>query len=99
MLTTQRNVSVSTHNQALSALLFLYRDVLGVHLLWLDDVKRSTRPRHIPSVLPSVEVAALFGAMTNVELLFAKLRYAITRAVYGLKKFESNLTVHEPARL
>ena len=36
MLTTVRNVSVSTHNQALSALLFLYREVLGVQLPWLD---------------------------------------------------------------
>ena len=40
MLTTQRNVSVSTHNQALSALLYLYREVLGVKLPWLDDVAR-----------------------------------------------------------
>src|SRR3990167_4096792 len=43
MLTTQRNVSVSTHNQALSALLFLYREVLGVQLPWLDDINRPTR--------------------------------------------------------
>ena len=75
MLTTQRKVSVSTHNQALSALLFLYREVLGVQLPWLDDVQRPTRPRRIPSVLTSAEVAALFGAMTGVELLLAKLLY------------------------
>lgn len=61
MLTTQRKVSVSTHNQALSALLFLYREVLGVQLPWLDDVQRPTRPRRIPSVLTSAEVAALFN--------------------------------------
>lgn len=66
MLTTQRNVSVSTHNQALSALLFLYREVLGVKLPWLDDVQRPTRPRRIPSVLTVTEVAALLGAMTGV---------------------------------
>ena len=75
MLTTQRNVSVSTHNQALSALLFLYREVLGVKLPWLDDVQRPTRPRRIPSVLTVAEVAALLGAMTGVELLLAKLLY------------------------
>lgn len=75
MLTTQRNVSVSTHNQALSALLFLYREVLGVQLPWLDDVQRPTRPKRIPSVLTIAEVAALFGAMTGVELLLAKLLY------------------------
>ncbi len=75
MLTTQRNVSVSTHNQALSALLFLYREVLGVKLPWLDDVQRPTRPRRIPSVLTVTEVAAVLGAMTGVELLLAKLLY------------------------
>ena len=75
MLTTQRNVSVSTHNQALSAILFLYREVLGVKLPWLDNVQRPTRPRRIPSVLTVAEVAALLGAMTGVELLLAKLLY------------------------
>ena len=57
-LTTQRNVSVSTHNQALSALLYLYRKVLRVQLPWLDDVQRPTGPRRIPSVLTTAEVAA-----------------------------------------
>lgn len=75
MLTTQRNVSVSTHNQALSALLFLYREVLGVKLPWLDDVQRPTKPRRIPSVLTVAEVVALLGVMTGVELLLAKLLY------------------------
>ena len=68
-------MSVSTHNQALSAVLFLYREVMGVQLPWLDDVQRPTRPRRIASVLTSTEVAALFGAMTGVELLLAKLLY------------------------
>jgi site-specific recombinase XerD len=75
MLTTRRNVSVSTHNQALSALLFLYRDVLGVQLPWLDEVQRPTRPRRIPSALTVAEVAALLGAMTGVERLLVKLLY------------------------
>ena len=75
MLTNQRKVSVSTHNQALSALLFLYRHVLGIQLPWLDDVQRPTRPRRIPSVLTATEVAALLDAMTGVELLLAKLLY------------------------
>lgn len=75
MLTTQRHVSVSTHNQALSALLFLYREVLGVQLPWLDEVSRPTRPRRIPSVLTTTEVAALLGAMAGVTALLAKLLY------------------------
>lgn len=75
MLTTQRHVSVSTHNQALSALLFLYREVLGLQLPWLDDVQRPTRPRRIPSVLTKGGVGALLGEMTGVELLLSKLLY------------------------
>jgi site-specific recombinase XerD len=50
MLANERRVSVSTHNQALSALLFLYREVLGQSLPWMNDLQRPTRPRRIPSV-------------------------------------------------
>ena len=41
MSASERNVPVSTHNQALSVLVFLYRHVPGVSLPWLDDLKRS----------------------------------------------------------
>ncbi len=50
MLANERRVSVSTHNQALSALLFLYREVLAIDLPWLTEVQRPTRSRRIPSV-------------------------------------------------
>ena len=75
MLTNQRHVPVSTHNQALSALLFLYRHVLGIQLPWLDDVQRPMRPRRIPSVLTASEVVALLGSMSGIELLLAKLLF------------------------
>jgi site-specific recombinase XerD len=54
---------VSTHNQALSALLFLYRHVLAIDLPWLTNLERPTRARRIPSVLTGAEVASLLGAM------------------------------------
>ena len=60
MLAADRHVSASTHNQALSALLFLYREVLGVDLPWLAGVNRPTQKRRIPSVLTREEVASLF---------------------------------------
>ena len=60
MLVTERHVSASTHNQALSALLFLYREVLGVNLPWLDGVNHPAQKRRIPSVLTQDEVVALF---------------------------------------
>ena len=44
-------MAASTHNQALSALLFLYRDVLGVDLPWMDEVIRAKRPARSPVVL------------------------------------------------
>src|SRR5438105_10898658 len=59
MLATVRRVSSSTHNQALSAILFLYREVLGVDLPWLTQVSRPTRARRLPSVLTRDEVASL----------------------------------------
>ena len=71
MLANERRVSVSTHNQALSALLFLYREVLAINLPWLTEVQRPTRPRRIPSVLTKAEVVSLLGAMA----LLVKLLY------------------------
>lgn len=60
-------VRMSTHNLALSALLFLYREVFCVQLPWLDDLHRPTHPRRIPTVLTVAEVAALLGAMTGLS--------------------------------
>jgi len=68
MLANERRVSVSTHNQALSALLFLYREVLAIDLPWLTEVQRPTRPRRIPSVLTKAEVACLLGSMDGVDV-------------------------------
>ena len=68
MLATKRKVSASTHNQALSALLFLYREVLEEDLPWLTDINRPTQVRRIPSVLTKDEVAGLLGRWTASRL-------------------------------
>lgn len=92
MLATQRNVSVSTHNQALSALLFLYRHVLGVALPWLDDLKRPTRARRIPCVLTQGEVAALLATLDGAMALLAKLLYGTgMRLAEGLDLREKDI--------
>ena len=75
MLAAQRGVSSSTHNQALSALLFLYREVLAIDLPWLQDLQRPGYVRRIPSVLTPGEVAALLGAMEGTVALVARLLY------------------------
>ena len=86
MLATERHVSASTHNQALSALLFLYREVLGVNLPWLDGVNRPAQKRRIPSVLTQDEVAALFQFLDGEMALLAKLLYGTgMRLMEGLR--------------
>jgi integron integrase len=75
MLATERKVSASTHNQALSALLFLYREVLDIDLPWLDNVNRPTSPKRIPSVLTKDEVAGLLAQLDGVTALLARLLY------------------------
>ena len=86
MLANERRVSVSTQNQALSALLFLYRDVLGVDLPWLTELQRPSRPPRIPSVLTQSEVAALLGAIEGVTGLLARLLYGTgMRLMEGLR--------------
>lgn len=58
-LATEREVSASTQRQALAAMLFLYRHVLGLKLPWMDDLVRAKQPVHLPRVLSKAEVAAV----------------------------------------
>jgi integron integrase len=74
-LAVQRNVAASTQNQALSALLFLYRDVLGQALPWLDEVVRAKRPERIPVVLSRTEVHAIIGSLDGPVRLLVLLLY------------------------
>jgi site-specific recombinase XerD len=74
-LAVEGNVAASTQNQALSALLFLYRDVLEQDLPWLDDVVRAKRPARIPVVLTRDEVRTLLLQMHGVPRLMAMLLY------------------------
>ena len=63
MLEVERNVSASTHNQALGAILFLYREVLAIKLPWLDGICRPQQKRRIPSVLMQNEVTGLVESL------------------------------------
>jgi integron integrase len=68
-------VSASTQNQALSALLFLYKEVLSVDLPWLDNVVRAKRPQRLPVVLSRAEVREVLMRMNGVYGLMANLLY------------------------
>ena len=74
-LAVERRVAASTQNQAMNALLFLYRDVLGVELPWLDGVQRAKRPQRLPVVLTVQEVQALLGRMSGTPGMVARLLY------------------------
>jgi len=74
-LAVQGRVAASTQNQALSALLFLYRDVLGVERPWLDGVTRAKRPARVPTVLSRDEAMQLLARMDGRPWLLASLLY------------------------
>jgi integron integrase len=74
-LANERNVAASTHNQALSALLFLYGDVLGIQLPWLGKIERPKRPSRLPVVLSRDEVRALLAQLDGLPALMAALLY------------------------
>ena len=68
-------VAASTQNQALSALLFLYKEVLGLELPWLDGIRRAKRPRRLPVVLTREEARQLLARMDGTHALMARLLY------------------------
>jgi len=74
-LAARDNISASTQNQALSALLFLYREVLQRELPWMDEIRRAKRSDRLPMVLSREEVASLLSEMTGVTWLMASLLY------------------------
>ncbi len=69
------NVAASTQNQALSALLFLYKEVLKVEIGWLDNVERAKKPAKLPVVLTAEEVRRIFQQLAGKEKLMAQLLY------------------------
>ena len=74
-LAVERDVAAATQQQALSALLFLYKRVLQVDLPWLDDLVRPKKPARMPTVLNRDEVARLLDAVRPEHALLARLLY------------------------
>lgn len=74
-LATERHVSASTQNQALNAILFMYRKVLKRDLDWLDGIVRAKKPRRLPVVLTHDEVQEILRCMRGIPLLMASLLY------------------------
>ena len=85
-LAVDRNVSASTQNQAKSALLFLYGQVLKIELPWLEEVISAKTAKRLPVVLTQVEVRNLLNAMSGTMGLMASLLYGTgMRLMEGLR--------------
>lgn len=87
-LATHLEVSASTQRQALSAILFLYQQVLGLQLPWLDNITRAKQPKRLPCVLTQAEVQRLLAQLPDTAAGLA------LRLCYG-----AGLRLHEALRL
>jgi integrase len=85
-MAVERKVSVSTHRQALSALLFLHQKVLAIELPWMDELARPVPKKRIPIVLTRPEVQALLDKLDGQHKLLASLLYGCgMRLMEGLR--------------
>lgn len=83
-LANRHGASVSTHRQALSALVFLYKQVLGIDLPWLQEIGRPRVPKRLPVVMSRIEVQHLLQATTGQHQLVFRLLYGT-----GMRKMEA----------
>lgn len=74
-LAVEKSVSASTQNQALHALLFLYKEVLKVDLPWLNEFKTAKKSSRVPVVLTKEEVKTILNHLSGTNWLIANLLY------------------------
>jgi integron integrase len=74
-LAVERTVAAATQNQAKSALLFLYREVLEIELPWLDHIEKAKAPARLPVVLTRDEVSQVLSRLTGTHRLLGRLIY------------------------
>jgi integron integrase len=74
-LASRGNVAAATQNQALAAVLFLYREVFGQRLEWMDEIVRAKRPKRLPTVLSAAEARTVLAELDGVHALMARLMY------------------------
>ena len=90
-LARERNVAASTQNQALSAILFLYKHVLERDLPWLSDVVRARQPEKLPFIIARQDVERVLNLMHGRQQLIARLIYGT-----GMRVMEAlRLRVHD----
>lgn len=74
-LSVKKNVTAATQNQALQGILFLYKNILNKDVGWIEEIKRSSRVKHLPVVLNKEEVKRIFNNLDGIYLLISKLLY------------------------
>jgi len=85
-LAVDSKVAASTQNQAKSALLFLYKEVLGVELPWLDRIQKAKAPVRLPVVLTRAEVGRVLARLKGVHRLIGALLYGTgLRTMEGMR--------------
>ncbi len=85
-LAVTRRVGAATQNQALNAMLFLYRQVVGGEVVWIDGFEQARRSQRAPVVLSRQEMQALLGQMSGTQGLIARLLYGTgMRLLEGLR--------------
>ena len=82
-LAVDKKVSASTQNQAFSAILFLYRQVLEKEFPRIENISRAKRPEHLPVVFTVDEIKKILSQLTGVPYLVASLLWLGTTAVRG----------------
>ena len=91
-LAVHGQVSASTQNQALEAILFLYRHVLRVEPPWLANITRATRFRHVPVVLTREETRRVLAELRDVPWLVASLLYGSGLRLSGAGPYAARWT-------
>jgi site-specific recombinase XerD len=85
-LAAERNVAAATQNQALNALVFLYREVIGGELEWLGGFEPAKRGQRLPEVLSRQEVQSVLARLKGTHALIARLLYGTgLRLMEGLR--------------
>jgi len=83
-LAVNKNVAASTRNQALSAILFLYREILGVEMGWLENVQRAKKPRKLPVVFTRDEVRKVMAHLAGTQWIMANPPLRIRTQAHGM---------------
>lgn len=94
MLASERQVSPATHRQALNAILFLYKEVLGLDLPWMQSIGRPPERKRIPVVLTVPEVQSVLALIDGTEGVLARLLYGTGAGIAGPLRREPHHDLH-----